>query len=68
VTRPTQPDLFEVLTAAVVEEIAAQAAAAPFEFTGDVGRMGTLDDVPGWRRFPWEPGFVELDRFGRVKR
>lgn len=61
-------DLFANLTHAVVEEIAAQDAAAPFEFSGDVGRMGTLDDVPPVCRFPWEPGFVEMDRFGRVKK
>jgi hypothetical protein len=36
------------------------------EFTGEeLGRIGSLDDVPGWLRLWDEPGYVELDRFMR---
>lgn len=63
-TRPIQPDLFANLTHAVVEEIAAEDAAAPFQFDagGPECEPRSLDEVPPFLRLPGEPGFVELDR------
>lgn len=42
---------------------AGSATPGDFDFTAsELGRLGSLDDVPEWLRFPDEPGFVEMDR------
>lgn len=63
-TGPAQTDFLDALTRAVVEEIAAEDAAAPFQFDagGPECEPRSLDEVPPFLRFPDEPGFVELDR------